>query len=312
MSRILDFLRSRRVAAEPEPPVTLPWFDQPNAMELLNERRKAERLSDQEFEGLRHWADYGYAELSDLVPQSDLQEMLKDLDNVWTARDPIPALVIDDVKLNPEDSGRLPHEKLVGLSQETRDKLKRQFHWRIHSFYQFSRATNRIYTNRLLQRWASQILGTRADPFNTINFTFGSVQELHQDSGVFYVWPMNYLVGVWIACEDIHPDSGPLVYYPGSHKERLFPRFDDYPRTNLKNCDPGLIRPYAEYLDDVAKRYDRRVFIAKRGDIFLWHGMLIHGGAEIRNPELTRKSYVCHYIPPGCDKSSEAKGPFNW
>jgi hypothetical protein len=45
----------------------------------------------------------------------------------------------------------------------------------------------------------------------------------------------------------------------------------------------------------------------------LWFdGMLIHGGEAIRNPDRTRRSYVCHYIPPGCDKSAEAQGPFNW
>ena len=69
---------------------------------------------------------------------------------------------------------------------------------------------------------------------------------------------------------------------------------------------------YAEYLKEVAERYERKTFIARRGEIFLWHGMLIHGGAPIQNPSLSRRSYVCHYIPQGCDKSGEAKGPFNW
>jgi len=31
-------------------------------------------------------------------------------------------------------------------------------------------------------------------------------------------YPEGYLVGAWVAVEDIHPDSGPLVYYPGSHR----------------------------------------------------------------------------------------------
>lgn len=30
--------------------------------------------------------------------------------------------------------------------------------------------------------------------------------------------PLGFLVAAWIAFEDIHPDSGPLVYYPGSHQ----------------------------------------------------------------------------------------------
>ena len=123
---------------------------------------------------------------------------------------------------------------------------------------------------------------------------------------------MNYLVGAWLACEDIHPDSGPLVYYPVSHKEEFFPSFDNYPQTNLKTCKPDMIDEYYRYLEQVAHRYERKTFIAKKGELFLWHGMLIHGGDAIRNPELTRFSYVCHYIPPGFNKESEIEGPFNW
>jgi ectoine hydroxylase-related dioxygenase (phytanoyl-CoA dioxygenase family) len=35
------------------------------------------------------------------------------------------------------------------------------------------------------------------------------------------------MIGVWIACEDIKEDSGPLVYCPRSHREPLFPEFDN-------------------------------------------------------------------------------------
>jgi len=303
---------SMRSSLPPRLPSRPPWFDLPDALNSLEKRRKSERLSDFEFESLRHWADEGYIVLRDLIPLEDTDGMLRDLDHVWTATDPIESLVIEDVKFHPEDRPGLPHNTLVTLNMETRERLKRQYHWRIHGFYRFSEPTRRIFDNPSLSRWASLILGRQADPFYTINFTYGSTQGLHQDTAVFYVWPQNYLVGAWLACEDVHPDSGPLVYYAGSHKERLFPRFHNYPETNLKNCDPSLIGVYDEFLQEIAKRYERKTFIAKRGEVFLWHGMLIHGGDAIRNLDLTRKSYVCHYIPRECEKSGEAKGPFNW
>jgi len=309
MSRLLEFLGLRQPADDSDPTL---WFDRPNALSLLKRRRRQEGLTDQEFEALRNWVKHGYICLSDVLPSTDLEGMMNDLDKVWTATKPIESLVIEEVRLRPEDSPGLPHERLVGLDQETRNRLKRESKWRIHGFYQFSEASRRIYENPTLQRWASLILGRHADPYYTINFTYGSLQELHQDSAVFYVWPMNCLVGAWVACEDIHPDSGPLVYYPGSHKERFFPAFANYPQTNLKNCDPSLISKYNEYLKDVANRYEAKTFVPKRGEIFLWHGMLIHGGSPIKNPSLTRRSYVCHYLPRECDKISEAKGPFNW
>ncbi|MCY7349903.1 MAG: hypothetical protein LH606_04445 [Cytophagaceae bacterium] len=35
--------------------------------------------------------------------------------------------------------------------------------------------------------------------------------------------------------------------------------------------------------------------LLKKGDILIWHAALAHGGNRIGNPELSRKSFVCHY-----------------
>ena len=56
------------------------------------------------------------------------------------------------------------------------------------------------------------------------------------------------------------------------------------------------------------KRYETRIaevvaennlkpvpFLAKKGDIFVWHANLLHGGLPIQNADLTRKSMVVHY-----------------
>ena len=314
MRAIRDLFKSKPVRGKrwENDPSKQPWFDQPNAIRILENRRKNEGLADRDFEDLRHWANYGYVVTQDIVPMVDVEGMLNDLDDVWTTTKPIDKLVIDDLRLRPEDPVGFPHDKLVLLDQPTKDRLKREQHWRIHAFCLYSESTRRIFQNAGLIRLCSLILGRQADPLYTINFTFGSTQSLHQDTAVFFIHPMNYIIGAWLACEDIHPDSGPLVYYPGSHKEQLFPRFDNYPQTNLKTCERPMIDEYYRYLDNVAARYERKTFIAKKGDVFLWHGMLIHGGDAIRNPELTRRSYVCHYIPPGLSKESEMAGPFNW
>jgi ectoine hydroxylase-related dioxygenase (phytanoyl-CoA dioxygenase family) len=90
----------------------------------------------------------------------------------------------------------------------------------------------------------------------------------------------------------------------------LFPKFDNYPQTNLRTApDP---REYSDYVAGRSELYQRRTYCAKKGDIFLWHGMLIHGGSPVLDPKRTRRSYVCHYIPPGMDVSARIKGPFNW
>jgi hypothetical protein len=35
--------------------------------------------------------------------------------------------------------------------------------------------------------------------------------------------------------------------------------------------------------------------LAKKDDVFFWHGMTLHGGGQINDPSLTRRSFVIHY-----------------
>jgi hypothetical protein len=37
-------------------------------------------------------------------------------------------------------------------------------------------------------------------------------------------------------------------------------------------------------------------YLAKRGDVLLWHALLVHGGSAIAKPGRTRKSMACHYF----------------
>ena len=304
--------RSSRVKRWKNIPSQLPWFDQPDAQKSLEQRRKVESLSDLEFEALRKWVADGYIVIRDVVPVADVDGMLADLDNVWTTTTPIANLRIDDLRIQPEDPPGVTHSQLVQIDASTRARLRKESRWRVHEFVLHSESAMRIFRNAALSRWCSLILGHKSEPSYTINFTFGSQQELHQDTAVFAVWPMNHIVGAWLACEDIDPDSGPLIYYPGSHREKLFAPFDNYPQTILRTCKPALIGEYHRHLDNVARRYERKTFLAKKGEWFLWHGMMMHGGEAIRNSSLTRRSYVCHYIPPGMNKEAEIEGPFNW
>jgi ectoine hydroxylase-related dioxygenase (phytanoyl-CoA dioxygenase family) len=36
-------------------------------------------------------------------------------------------------------------------------------------------------------------------------------------------------------------------------------------------------------------------FLAKRGDVLLWHGRLMHQGARPRDPKMERRSLIAHY-----------------
>src|SRR6185295_9601381 len=125
----------------------------------------------------------------------------------------------------------VPHHEVLAMDPGRRRRVREASDWRIHGFHYVNAAAKRLFDNRRLRDLASTILGRRARPFAAINFMTGSQQALHQDMAVFHIYPHNHLLGAWIACEDITPDSGPLVFHPGSHRLGLFPGFTDYPQT---------------------------------------------------------------------------------
>lgn len=143
----------------------------------------------------------------------------------------------------------------------------------------------------------SFILGKEVQPFQTLNFVKGSGQRAHSDSIHMTTYPLGYLIAAWIALEDIHPDSGPLFYYPGSHKlpYLLNDDFENY-STRFK-LGKKEYTDYEDLVEDILLKnpFEKKIFLPKKGDVLIWHANLIHGGMPVTNPDLTRKSMVIHY-----------------
>jgi ectoine hydroxylase len=143
----------------------------------------------------------------------------------------------------------------------------------------------------------SFILGKEVVPFQTINFIYGSNQRAHSDSIHMTTYPLGYLIAVWIALEDTNTDNGPLFYYPGSHRLPYMLNNDFNEGETSLTLGKKDYRDYEDRLEDVIreKNLERKTFIAKKGDVFIWHANLIHGGMPVKNTKLTRKSMVIHY-----------------
>jgi ectoine hydroxylase-related dioxygenase (phytanoyl-CoA dioxygenase family) len=142
-----------------------------------------------------------------------------------------------------------------------------------------------------------------ADPILTqsLNFEYGSEQEVHQNTAFVITNSPLKLAGIWIALEDIQPGSGELVYYPGSHAwpDYLFSgRFKhfDKERDGIDQLHAWFAWIHAE-----AQRRDvaLQAFLPKKGDALLWHAGIAHGGSPITLPNATRRSLVGHYCPVG-------------
>ncbi|HZZ20601.1 MAG TPA: phytanoyl-CoA dioxygenase family protein, partial [Opitutaceae bacterium] len=101
------------------------------------------------------------------------------------------------------------------------------------------------------------------------------------------------LLAVWIAFEDVHPDAGPLSYFPGSHRIPLY-TFND----GTHHAARGEIVDWFDYIDVQLRLRGlrERRFLARKGDVFIWHADLVHGGSPIVDEDRTRGSLVCHYF----------------
>lgn len=110
----------------------------------------------------------------------------------------------------------------------------------------------------------------------------------------------NY-VAAWLALDDIHPDSGPFHYVPGSHRWPVI-RQDKmravYGSTMNDPHWPKITEP------DVAKCCEEEIsrrgapvvtYLPRKGDLLLWHGALMHRGSAPRVPGMLRKSLIIHY-----------------
>jgi len=133
--------------------------------------------------------------------------------------------------------------------------------------------------------------------FQGLTFWNGSQQDIHKDTAYVKIDsnPMN-LAASWLALEDISVGTGEREYYVGSHRAPDFL----FGGTSKWMESHGAEHPkFLASLHEDAATYGhaRKSFIAKAGDILIWHADLAHGGSKILNPSLTRKSLVTHFCP---------------
>ncbi len=183
---------------------------------------------------------------------------------------------------------------------------------KINDLFLDEREVRNLALNERLTKLLSKLLQGTPLVCNSLNFIWGSQQPDHFDTwympspvrpepprrGLASLLPKppapryDRLAVSSICLEDTHPDAGPLVYYPGSHK--LPPYRFSHGGIHAVNEEMPACRAYVE--EQLRKaNIERKEFLGKAGDVFVWHGQLLHGGSHINNPALTRKTLVTHY-----------------
>jgi len=246
----------------------IPWIDRPEALSQLKNRPGYAALPVDVQEQVGLFIEQGFMVLKQFAPSQSIDALNQEIDGV-----------LENGATGFNYTGRKIFNLFETSTLADQDFLRRPQLLQVLEF----------------------LLGKSILPFQTLNFTLGSEQRPHSDLIHMTTEPRGYMIAVWYALEDCTKWNGPVVYYPGSHK-LPFVGTEDYPSgdsTFLVGNNSNA--RYEDKIAAVIAQNDLKAvpFLAKKGDILIWHSNLIHGGSPIKGVsghKVTRKSMVCHYF----------------
>lgn len=179
---------------------------------------------------------------------------------------------------------------------------------RIQNGYQKFAPVRAVGEHPRILQFIEDLTDRKPSPFQTLNFRYGTQQKVHSDLMHFSTFPQGLMVAAWVALEDIHNDSGPLIAYPGSHKTPMMYYNDlgiDTSNTTFLRKTMGH-HAYTQYEKQLEERVLSKLppptrVLMQAGDAFVWASNLYHGGTPVDNPNRTRVSQVTHYFLDGAN-----------
>ncbi|MEY4383754.1 MAG: hypothetical protein RI995_1296 [Bacteroidota bacterium] len=267
---------------------TLPDFDKGFPLEeIIRSLDIPKNLPYNLLEKLQFFHEHGYVVLEQIIDHKDLDGVWNQVEEVQENNEKYEIEAIAHRYNNQQDTPikDIPKEKLKGIGS------------RINDFHDYSKLTKEVSSNPSIRVFLEAILEKNVAVFQSLVFKYSSQQGLHQDFPWVTTSIPSHLAAAWIPLEDVHADSGPLVYYPGSHR---MPKFDFGKTGILYKGGQSLMHPekdFTSYLEKTVKElgYKKEILLIKKGDVLIWHGALAHAGSPILDPNRTRKSLVVHY-----------------
>lgn len=244
--------------------INKPWLDSNENVINLSSKKDFTKFSSETQKKLMLWENDGYIVLNNFFSN-------------------------DEINVINNEIERLKKEKKIQLEKKSDRAI---------FAYKYSKKIRAIANKKELLEILTFITGEEITLFQTLNFIFGTQQAAHSDSIHMTTYPLGYMIAAWMPLEDITEDSGPLFYYPGSHKLPYVLKKDFNHEGNYFLIGKNIYKNYEEKIADVIKlnKLKKEVFTPKKGDVLIWHANLIHGGEKRSNPNKTRKSMVMHFF----------------
>jgi len=258
-------------------PVLKPWYDQDDAASGIDRRLAAGEITEALAAQFHQFVRDGYVVLDETIAEPALDKVNADLTQAI-------------------------ERGYGGYKPGSSDRIEL-----LH--FEYRSAMDMLYQPPVT-RFLTQLWGTDPRPCQCLVFACGSQQDPHQDAIHLTSFPDGYMCGVWIALEDIQPDSGELVVYPGSHR---------LPQVRMADvgCQKVADGDWAEFGAKVLPVWQSAIdqgtiepviYRPKKGQILVWHANLMHGGSQRRNLSLSRRSMVVHYFAGGCLNYYDSSG----
>lgn len=157
------------------------------------------------------------------------------------------------------------------------------------AYPEFSRRARDIYTSREIRDALTEVTGFHSfNLMQTMLFDANTETVPHQDWWYLDSVPNGFLLGAWIALEDIDDRAGRFYVIPGSITVDLH---SDTP--DLKHTE--WMERIARYVD--AHREDIYAPAMKKGDVLFWNSRTIHGSLPTVDVRFSRQSLTAHYLP---------------
>lgn len=211
---------------------------------------------------------------------------------------------------------RIEADLLVRLNAALDDAVAKKiegYEWgasqRLHNLHLLYPAIRELWLHPDIVRMLELIFGERAKACQSLTYVFGSEQQFHQDGIHLTAFPAGRMCGVWTALEDVQPESGELLIYPGSHRlERVYMADAGIPKVE---------EDWTAFGDTVARRWEDMIvsnnlsqvpYRPKAGEVLIWHDNLMHGGMVRSDRSKSRRSIVGHYFANGCIAYHDSSG----
>ena len=255
------------------------WVDRRDAHDVLEGKRSRGEVTDDDAEVLAKYIDDGYVVFPKATDASLIDDYLEFFEAAWDAP--------------PQTIYMHWNRQVIYIDREHYDDVTKVSD--VHSYY--ANGGELVFPPPVL-RFLTQIYERPPVVFQTMTMRKGSQENLHIDTGPLTLTEPMSIAASWVALEDVQLLSGEFQFVPGSHR---LPELLHY---GTDKGHHGDYREYGTILETTLRMCEERglktaKFMAKKGDVLIWHADLMHGGAPIQDRSRTRKSLVAHFMPLG-------------